>query len=320
MDGKSEIFILDENPKDFQNTGYLVYGTSTIFHNGYNLWEFKDEDGIFFKAPFLNNTFTAVSKYSYDENSGFASFLLSTSEIEDEPYPPEIFLLNGGAKYPSIFNLSNMDISDGHIFRFKDLDHYEEYSTSFSYLNGNFDFNCDGIKDFGVVFDNITLKNTLLRQGEAFVLYGRDFENEILYLNKIEKNHGTKILNVNVENYSPDICKFNSAGDFNEVKCDDLLYSSVGQDYFVGIGYLLLGNDKNLLQYNVSDLMGLNGFKINFGKDFQNDKWSLGVSINSIGDINNDGNDDFKIYAPYVKNEDISSMGFIIFEHDEDSF
>ncbi len=109
------------------------------------------------------------------------------------------------------------------------------------------------------------------------------------------------------------------AGDVNHDGLDDLIigapYSNVTTIFQTGAAYVIFGQDEGFDNViNVEDLNGDNGFAI-FGNQQQS---TLGFSVSSAGDINDDGIDDVIISAPKTDNNGVNDSGaaYVIFGDD----
>ncbi|MFK8013574.1 MAG: integrin alpha [Marinicellaceae bacterium] len=101
-------------------------------------------------------------------------------------------------------------------------------------------------------------------------------------------------------------------GDVNADGIDDFIINAIGTNNFMGTVYIVFGNsigyDGNL---QLADLDGSNGFKING----QQQQHLFGYSVSGVGDINNDGIDDFAVGAPGANNS--SGAAYFIFGSDK---
>ncbi|MGA9382431.1 MAG: integrin alpha, partial [Phormidium sp.] len=196
------------------------------------------------------------------------------------------YVIFGSASgFPANFNLSDLNGTNGFI-----LDTGEEkFGTTVSQAG---DINGDGIDDLIVA-----LASTNSETGKSYVIFGssKGFASRI-NLSQLNGNNGFTILN-NIDGNS--ISSVSGAGDVNGDRIDDLtlgVSQAFGNGKFAaGKTYVLFGNNGGFTPiFNLSRINGINGLVIHG----INESDLSGTSLNSGGDINNDGLSDLIIGSP----------------------
>ncbi|BAY76285.1 putative outer membrane adhesin [Nostoc linckia NIES-25] len=186
------------------------------------------------------------------------------------------------APNPAVFNLSDLNGSNGFTIRGSDL------GRSFSSAG---DINGDGFDDLilGAPYAGYPGETR-----ETYVIFGSSSGfSSVLNLSDLNGSNGFVINGINSSTSS-----VSSGIDFNGDGIDDLIVgapnASVNGQFGVGQSYVVFGSSGFAASFDVSSLNGSNGFVINGIDDFD----FSGFSVSNTGDFNGDGFDDLIIGAP----------------------
>jgi hypothetical protein len=177
------------------------------------------------------------------------------------------------------------------------------------------DVNADGFHDFiiGAPYaDRNTGTGTLFGTGQAYLLFGS--ANPPATLDQLDGTNG--VLLQGLLEYDRAGWSVATAGDVNGDGFDDFLVGTPVDDLSVTVGtgkaYLVYGKgtafDPTL---NLWELTGSSGLPL-FGLAPDD---HLGTAVNSVGDLNGDGFDDFAVSAPYADPNGVVGAGsaYVIF-------
>jgi hypothetical protein len=220
---------------------------------------------------------------------GYVASTLAKITFTSLKPPPSVF--------PAVIPLSSLNGKTGFII---DGQSTGDYSSSCVSTAG--DINSDGIAD---IF--IGAEYALSGSGRSYLIFGAKEigKSGLFSLSTLNGANGFKLDGEMGSSTNPPLgdrsgISVSNAGDVNSDGYDDLLVGAVlaspngvqaaGRSYAI-FGGPQVGNSGSL---PLSSLNGLNGFKLN--GEATND-WS-GVAVNAIGDVNNDGHNDFIIGAP----------------------
>ncbi|MBD2113716.1 MULTISPECIES: beta strand repeat-containing protein [Cyanophyceae] len=195
--------------------------------------------------------------------------------------------------FDPVLNLSDLNGSNGFVITGIAADD----NSGFSVSNAG-DINNDGIDDLIIGADGAD-PNGNSNAGESYVVFGGTGvgSSGSFNLSDLNGSNGFVINGIAAEdNLGRSV---SSAGDINNDGIDDLIIgafvadpngkSGAGESYVV-FGGATVGSSGSL---NLSDLNGSNGFVIEGIDEFD----TLGLSVSSAGDINNDGIDDLVVGA-----------------------
>jgi len=178
------------------------------------------------------------------------------------------------------------------------------------------DLNNDGIDDFiiGADWSDPDGRN---KAGSVFVIYGSKSFPAYIDLARLSPEHGFMISGVADEDYTG--FSVNSAGDVNHDGINDIIIGAEGADTAGGVDagavYIIFGSNSPFENIDLADLSSKRGFAL-YGiaaGDY------TGVSVSGVGDINNDGIDDFIIGAHFADPYDRTDAGvaYVVFGSDK---
>jgi len=154
------------------------------------------------------------------------------------------------------------------------------------------DFNGDGIDDFGMGVDNIWSDTRL---PELFVVFGREdcFPEVINDANYFDGTNGVVLVGLDPGSGGYAVTK---VGDVNQDGYDDLLWGSpaVLLNNINGRAFLVMGGPTWPASFSMAALDGTNGTRFE-GSDPVD---RTGQILSDVGDVNNDGINDFAIVSP----------------------
>ncbi len=255
---------------------YLIFGSNTDFAPTLDLSNLDRSKGFVFESVYSTQTSadSSISNAGDINGDGFDDVITSTSFATDY----NGFSLYGDA---SVFLGSNNGFSEvDSLFSFSPYSYeYDEISGPFS-VSGAGDVNGDG-------FDDVIVSSYY--EQESYVLFGSNsgFDSDVSDFD------GTNGFTFNRSGRS-----LSSAGDVNGDGFADIIigdgFADPNGNRWAGESYVIFGNSGGFAgSLELSDLDGNNGFVIN-GID-EGD--TLGRSVSSAGDVNDDGFDDLIIGA-----------------------
>ncbi|WP_435263269.1 HYR-like domain-containing protein [Tenacibaculum sp. nBUS_03] len=256
---------------------------------------------------FTSDTNVTVTVTDGAGNSENCSFLVTT-----RPSPPPIDCTTAS------LNLNDLNGSNGFTIEGDRI----KGETGYDVRNAG-DVNGDGIKDFLVGSPGKAYRMNTLRgiergnfPGDVFVVFGKR--------GNFLPNLDTKLLNgTNGFKITNDIpggtfqfsgYQVSTAGDINNDGIDDLMFSDPFRRHALGseMGetYIVFGKRSAFPSvFNVSDIDGTNGFVFLGGAAFD----QSALSIDSAGDINNDGINDIIIGARSARWTDTTGKCYIVY-------
>jgi hypothetical protein len=317
-DGISDLIIGAPNADpNGLNSGqsYVVFGKRSSFSASINLSTFTSTDGFKINGIAANDQ-SGISISSAGDINGDAIDDLIIGALGADPNGKS----NSGQSYvvfgsrsgfSTSINLSTLNGSNG--FKLNGIAAGDVSGTSVSSAG---DINGDGIDDLIIGAQNADPNGT--NSGQSYLVFGsRSTFGANLDLSTLNGNNGFKINGITA--YDQSGWSVSSAGDINGDGIDDLIIGTPAADpngSYSGQSYVVFGRrlstnpSLNPSAFNLSDLNGTNGFKINgiAAYDFSS------YSISSAGDMNGDGIDDLIIGGKNADpNGSDSGQSYVVF-------
>jgi Ca2+-binding RTX toxin-like protein len=304
-DGFDDIIIGDPsatlNDYDYSGGAFVVYGKSDGFSSSIN---FEDLDG--------SNGFQTTGTTSYGE---FGKSVSNAGDINGDGiddviigapnsnnYYGETFVLFGNSNgFDAVFDSQSLDGTNG--FRIEGSDDNRNSGAAVSNIG---DFNGDGFDDI------IITKADEDSPAEAFVIYGKKTGfDDTIELESLDEVSGLRITGFG---YNEDGLSIGNAGDVNGDGIDDIIIGNSEYNDGAGASYVIFGDNNIDATFDIEDLDGSNGFRI----DGVNEDDRSGSSVSTAGDINGDGFDDIIIGAPRTMVNGFYEVGasYVIFGDD----
>ncbi|WP_442941844.1 hypothetical protein [Nostoc sp.] len=286
----------------FSNQSYVVFGSKGGFDSSFNLSTLNGTNG--FAINGINpgdDSGSSVSSAGDINGDGIddliigARFASPNGSLSGQSY----VVFGNKEGFDAQFNLSTLNGTNGFAINGINLDDNSGYSVSSAG-----DINGDGIDDLIIGALNADPNDKF--SGQSYVVFGSKggFDSNF-NLSTLNGTNGFAINGINPgDNLGSSV---SSAGDINDDGIDDLIIGTFSNNQ----SYVVFGSKGGFdSSFNLSTLNGTNGFaikRINPGD-------SLGFSVSSAGDINDDGIDDLIIGAPYADPNGISSgQSYVLF-------
>ncbi len=203
--------------------------------------------------------------------------------------------------FDPIFELSSLDGTNGYIINRTNTGDNSRYSVS-----GAGDINADGYNDI-IIGAPLADVDEMEDAGQTYIIFGRpDVFGSVLELSDLNGSNGFAVNGKNAGDQSG--FSVSTANDINSDGYDDII---IGAPFFSngwGECYLIFGRASGFSpKIDLSSLNATEGFTMKQGI------YNLGLSVNSAGDINNDGYNDIIIGEKGPFSGENPGMGYVIF-------
>ncbi|MBD2535860.1 FG-GAP repeat protein [Nostoc flagelliforme FACHB-838] len=280
---------------------YVVFGRTNVGSSGsINPSSLDGTNGFVINIMANNFNFISfsVSNAGDINNDGINDLVIGAYQANSngKENAGQSYVIFGGKNVGSggTFNLSDLNGTNG--FAINGIAADDE--SGFSVSNGG-DINNDGIDDL-IIGAWRAPANGVIQAGQTYVLFGGTNigTSGTFNLSDLNGTNGFVINGITENSFSS--FSVSNAGDVNADGIDDLIIGAPERNQtYVVFGGRNVGKSGSL---NLSDLNGTNGFTIS-------GEGGIGVSVNSAGDINNDGVDDLIIGAPDASPNGILGAG-----------
>lgn len=280
-----------------QNSGraYVVYGQRSTFPTTLELSTINGSNGFEINGIAADDRFgRSVSKAGDINGDGIQDFLIGArlANPDDKRNAGQSYVVFGRSNnFPTSFDITTLNGSNG--FAIDGLANGDDLGFSVSSAG---DLNGDGFEDL-VIGALGADGNGKQNAGQTYVIFGKagGFSSRF-NLSTLNGSNGFTINGLAAnDNLGQSAC---TAGDINGDGIDDLVLGAPEADpngnANAGQSYVIFGQRGFNAQFDLSSLNGSNGFTIN-GLAAGN---LLGSDVSDVGDVNNDGIDDFAIGAP----------------------
>ncbi len=287
---------------------YIVFGNSSISQDLVSLDQLNGHNGFQIQGESLGGQLGRTLSMAGDMNGDHIDDLLIGAIGTGRS--GRCYVLFGSPTIGSkgSFNLTDLDGRQG----FKINGETEEQISTGISLSGGSDVNSDRYAD--ILIGSGYSANGKYQSGRSYLVFGgQDVGRDgILNLTDLNGSNGFKLNGEARGDISGSAVSM--MGDINGDGMDDFIIGAENALSQAGRSYILFGN-KNLnrigAEFNLSDLNGVNGFKL----DGENQGDRSGVSVSGIGDINQDGYSDLIIGAPFASsgNGYQSGVSYVVF-------
>ncbi len=282
----------DPNGED-TGSSYVVFGRASGFDSRMNLSSLDGKNGFRLDGVAnLDASGNSVSNAGDVNGDGFDDLIVGAllASFNGIQSGSSYVVLGKSSGFSPVMNLSDLDGSNG----FRLTGGYDIDLTGYS-VSGAGDVNGDGFDDVIVGAPGTgQLSATGLSVGSAFVVFGRasGFDAR-MDLSSLNGSNGFRLDGFgNFDQFGDSV---SGAGDVNGDGVDDLIINGFRGTYreFSGTSYVIFGTTSGFeAQFDLSDLDGQNGFRLNGEGAFS--------MSSGAGDVNQDGFDDLIVGAGYT--------------------
>jgi len=295
-------------------SSYVVFGGSDVGDSG--MLELSSLDGS--SGFVLNGTFriesgTSVASAGDLNGDGMTDLVIGASGGGDDTVEGRaaayVVFGGGGVGSTAVLELSELNGEDGFIIFGVDNRHRAGVS-----VGSAGDLNADGVDDLLIGAHRADPNG--FQSGASYVVFGNNDvgSSGVLELSDLDGSNGFVLNGVNPDDNAGRFTR--SAGDINDDGVVDLVIGAASASpngFRSGASYVVFGGSgvgsAGVLE--LSDLNGSNGFVLN-GAD---ERDRAGSSVDSAGDINNDGVDDLLIgaFAASANGLANAGQGYVVF-------
>ena len=304
-DGFSDLVIgaqgADPNGMNQAGSSYVVFGSPTAFASPTALDSIQMPQGFRIDGPSVDSESGARVGQLGDVNGDGLGDLFVSAHGAGSDGGHSFVVFGSASGYPSTLALADLDGDVG--FRI-------EGASIFAAGAG--DVNDDGLDDI-ILGNPVADPNGVSNAGSVYVIYGTQagFENPLV-LSNLDQSQGYRIDGGSQDDYFGG--SVGGAGDVNDDGIDDIVVGARGADpggvSGAGSSYVIFGRRDVIGAPVPSELLnGFNGFRMNGLAEE-----ALGGSVSGLGDVNNDGLDDFILGADRASSSDqFSGRSYVLF-------
>lgn len=276
---------------------YVVFGSSGGFSASFNLSNLNGSNGFVINGAEGESGFSVSSAGDVNAD-GFDDLIIGAPESSPgsrfsagESYV--VFGSNGSSS--ASIELASLDGTNGFVIPGIDSGDASGFAVSRAG-----DINGDGVDDLiiGAPYAASRDENESAYAGESYVIFGSASGfSDNFDLSTLDGTNGFTILGIgSIHGYSGS--SVSGAGDINGDGIDDLIigapYAKVNSNVYTGESYVVFGSREGFSDtVSLESLDGDNGFIV---KGLSSND-SLGIAVDGVGDINNDGIDDLIVGA-----------------------
>ncbi len=277
---------------------YVIFGTSTEINN-IDLSLLNGLDGFTINHPpngdYPGNSVSGGGDFNAD---GIDDIIIGSHK--DNGVGASYIIFGNTNNFSPVIELSNLDSQLGSKITGSEVDSWFGVSVSFAG-----DINNDTIDDLIIGATNLDAP------GKSYVVFGSSNFPALLNASELNGTNGFVINGTDDGDRSGR--SLSNAGDFNGDGIDDLIIGApyTSSNARSGISYLVFGSSSFVSSFDLSSLNGNNGFKIR-GRD---PSGFSGFSVDTAGDVNDDGFDDIIIGATFADANSVTRSGesYIVF-------
>ncbi|WBX77665.1 HYR domain-containing protein [Tenacibaculum ovolyticum] len=297
------------------NKAYVVFGKTTLFSPLIKISDILITDKFVFNAGWFRSIdrISGIDGLSDVNNDGITDLIISSPHWTGYAKSGSVYVLYGNTSLPATMGSMNINGVNGyHIF--DDVRYsYKGFGASVSNAG---DFNNDGTNDF-IVGEIINLSHTYNKIGATHVFFGNTFVDIIdniapiincpsgpqeLYANSVLPNY------INFLSSVSDNSSYNTDMQYTQTPSEGTLITSNTNveitvtdesgntsscSFMVTLKTTTAEIDCATTNFSVNNLNGTNGIVI-YGEDPHSE---TGYDVNTAGDVNGDGIDDFIVVA-----------------------
>ncbi|PKH52611.1 hypothetical protein CXF68_18730 [Tenacibaculum sp. Bg11-29] len=297
------------------NKAYVVFGKTTLFSSLIKISDILITDKFVFNAGWFRNIdqISDIDGLSDVNNDGITDLVISSPHWSGFAKSGSVYVLYGGTSLPS--TMGSMDINGVNGYHVFDDVRYSYKGFGVSVSNAG-DFNNDGTNDF-IVGERINLSHVYNKIGGAHVFFGNTFVDIIdniapiincpstsqeLYANSVLPNY------INLLSSVSDNSSYNTDMQYTQTPSEGTLITSNTNveitvtdesgntsscSFMVTLKTTTAEINCATTNFSVNNLNGTNGIVI-YGEDPHSE---TGYDVNTAGDVNGDGIDDFIVVA-----------------------